>query len=1259
MRKFFAVLMFVLAMTVYAQGPSSGLPPAIFLPTATGSVNALAAAQPGATLTAGQLVMFTPNNANTTTTPTLALNGLTAKTITKYGQSALAAGDLTTSAIAVVVYDGTDWELQNPQTSNSTTTFGGIGSGTNSSATMTIGTGGTITFSGSGVVNASTLNSQASSAFLVKSSGGSSQTITNTGSGLFAAENDNNRFKVSGFPSSCSTTQGSFTSQLECAWFQSYDFAVTNTAIVKLDMGFGYYTITHSLYEPVQNFTGISLEGTGPQSSVILVNGVLTDAPIYKNETTSGGALPNLSFKDFKIQGNNNTYMQGGCMRIWGVQELKTEHLNCINVPGGATGNAPFLYQWGEPSNYLQGWVFQHTSIDVIGGNTVTQPSTPATITPSVSGGNLTLAITNGGAGYISNGIQIPYLVVMGNQGGTSDQPCTVPPTAPVITLTGGVITGLTFTGGTGCGAASGIEASVVAVSNIAIGMDTWSTDSDLWATVPLSTILGIRTHGGNTRLSGAHPTKTIIGIQNFGNDTIEGGELDSGFQWGMDFQQGSPYANGTTVSGMGTFANAPNFAVYHFNATSTVEFGVQGNLCTSTSTNDFHEFLGPTGTVEHTGWSVLNGGGVNGNDTTCSAIALGDYAGTMTIKKATITGPAVFSAAGAASTPALSITGALPTGTGTTAVPQLYLNSGGTPPTDWSGGTTEFGINAASGFTGDFARFHVNGAAAAWQMNSTGTVIATGSYTVGAANGFVFNGRTKLISPADSQLGISNNGGTGFARLIFGNAALATFPAFCMSGTTITACLGDNSANSPFVASTLTDSSVTNAFIVGTNGSGLLVGNQLFAANAQTATYQAVAADFIGCKTIPVASGTFVITLVASGSQPASGQCIDIINYGTGVVTITRSGQNINGGVTSLTLPASSATSPSGAHIVSDGTNYEAALYGGTSSGSAFSALTGATNTTAAMVVGTGASLATSGSGTIAATTTANLAGTGVDYAPYQSASGTTSYITAPTTSGHVFVYAWQPSGSAVAPTAFDLGTYLASPPAIGGTVANAGTFTTVTTSPPSGDSGMLALPGNSIYQACPANQFCIAGFNTAAATAYGWAPGATAPAANNVVAIGAPTSGWAPITYISNATTVNGQTCTLGSTCSTIVATPTPLTAQVANVSSTTIYTTPAATHYYQVCMTAELTRAATTSSALVGMQVAYTSGVDTVVKVANLGFNALATTNATFTQNSGCVNIFVAASTNIQWATVGYASTGATTMQYDLSATVELLK
>ena len=96
---------------------------------------------------------------------------------------------------------------------------------------------------------------------------------------------------------------------------------------------------------------------------------------------------------------------------------------------------------------------------------------------------------------------------------------------------------------------------------------------------------------------------------------------------------------------------------------------------------------------------------------------------------------------------------------------------------------------------------------------------------------------------------------------------------------------------------------------------------------NPQTATYQVLASDFSGCKTITVASGTFTITLVASGSQPANGQAIGILNYGTGTVTVAPSGQNINGSSSNLTIGPGTASAPSGGYIKSDGTNYFAGV--------------------------------------------------------------------------------------------------------------------------------------------------------------------------------------------------------------------------------------------------------------------------------------------------------------------------------------------
>jgi hypothetical protein len=64
--------------------------------------------------TTGATLKFLPVAANTAAAPTLAVNGLTAKTITKCGTVALVANDLITTQPAEVQYDGTEWVLQNP-----------------------------------------------------------------------------------------------------------------------------------------------------------------------------------------------------------------------------------------------------------------------------------------------------------------------------------------------------------------------------------------------------------------------------------------------------------------------------------------------------------------------------------------------------------------------------------------------------------------------------------------------------------------------------------------------------------------------------------------------------------------------------------------------------------------------------------------------------------------------------------------------------------------------------------------------------------------------------------------------------------------------------------------------------------------------------------------------------------------------------------------------------------------------------------------
>jgi hypothetical protein len=83
----------------------------------TAQAQTVTLAPPVPYLTAGLEVRWLPTAANTAPAPTLAVNGLSAISITKCGTAALVASDLTTTAVADAIYDGTEFQLLNPQAS--------------------------------------------------------------------------------------------------------------------------------------------------------------------------------------------------------------------------------------------------------------------------------------------------------------------------------------------------------------------------------------------------------------------------------------------------------------------------------------------------------------------------------------------------------------------------------------------------------------------------------------------------------------------------------------------------------------------------------------------------------------------------------------------------------------------------------------------------------------------------------------------------------------------------------------------------------------------------------------------------------------------------------------------------------------------------------------------------------------------------------------------------------------------------------------
>jgi roadblock/LC7 domain-containing protein len=78
-------------------------------------------------LTTGMTVTWVPTASNTAADPTLAVGTATAKTVKKSGTASLAANDIALGVAATAVYDGTNWQLQNPQSATAWSLTGNAG----------------------------------------------------------------------------------------------------------------------------------------------------------------------------------------------------------------------------------------------------------------------------------------------------------------------------------------------------------------------------------------------------------------------------------------------------------------------------------------------------------------------------------------------------------------------------------------------------------------------------------------------------------------------------------------------------------------------------------------------------------------------------------------------------------------------------------------------------------------------------------------------------------------------------------------------------------------------------------------------------------------------------------------------------------------------------------------------------------------------------------------------------------------------------
>jgi hypothetical protein len=103
-----------------------------------------------------------------------------------------------------------------------------------------------------------------------------------------------------------------------------------------------------------------------------------------------------------------------------------------------------------------------------------------------------------------------------------------------------------------------------------------------------------------------------------------------------------------------------------------------------------------------------------------------------------TIAGATTLTVGAAANTPALKLSGSpvVGGGTGTTSTPLLCSGCAGTAATTWSTAGTAFGANPATGFTGNFMDFHLNGGISLAKLDYLGNHTATSFNTTGSNGG-------------------------------------------------------------------------------------------------------------------------------------------------------------------------------------------------------------------------------------------------------------------------------------------------------------------------------------------------------------------------------------------------------------------------------------------------------------------------------------------------------------------------------------------
>src|SRR5208337_1577675 len=164
-------------------------------------------------------------------------------------------------------------------------------------------------------------------------------TAPNTGAfTTLSAQMEGKRYKVEGFPSSCTVNSVAYTTQFDCAFQTAYYAAQTQAASQTLELGNAVYLTNVGLQQSsvyVVNIIGVSSDDTTGGlngGSVIRLNSSISSAVMtFSVLSALGPHRAYMMFRDFTIDANNNAPM---CLDASSMRETAFKNISCEHATG-------------------------------------------------------------------------------------------------------------------------------------------------------------------------------------------------------------------------------------------------------------------------------------------------------------------------------------------------------------------------------------------------------------------------------------------------------------------------------------------------------------------------------------------------------------------------------------------------------------------------------------------------------------------------------------------------------------------------------------------------------------------------------------------------------------------------------------------------------------------------------------------------------------------------------------------------------------